>query len=291
MDKLIYGFSKFKGISLIYADVTEAAKSLEQKHLSGPTASRFLGQALAVASILSADLGDKDERVSIQVRVDGPIGGCVADASREGNLRGYTQMKILNDFDEKPDTKISDVLGKAGQFTVIRSNSRMMLENEQLRCDPFNFNFALARYYNDRKRQPTAVEIVSKCHNFNIERAVGLKMSRMNEGISEDFVPLLEKFNDHSIEKALSLNVDIKTLANTLGLEDLQIIESRPLTAKCTCSREKVLYSVSCLPAEELQEILEKHEEPEVTCHFCSTTYHVTAPEVVAMLREKQEKK
>ena len=40
-----------------------------------------------------------------------------------------------------------------------------------------------------------------------------------------------------------------------------------------------------------LTEIIEKREEPEVTCHFCSTTYKVKTEEVVALLRKKQEKK
>ena len=60
MDQFVYGYSKSKGISLTYVDVTEAAKKLEQKHLSGPTAGRFLAEALASVAVLSADLGDKD---------------------------------------------------------------------------------------------------------------------------------------------------------------------------------------------------------------------------------------
>ncbi len=290
MDQLIYGFSKSKGISLTYVDVTEAAKKLEQKHLSGPTAGRFLAEALASVAILSADLGDKDEKISLQVRVTGPVGGCVTDASREGNLRGYSQIKILNDFDSKETTEIKEIVGEAGELTVIHSNSRKMLESQQIRCDPFNFKYAIARYYNDRKSIPTAIEIVAKSQDYKIDKAYALRMSRTSEGKSEDFVPLLERFNDHSIEKALAQNVDLKTLAKSLGLDDLQIIESRPLTANCTCSYEKVVNSVSCLPVEDLTEIIEKREEPEVTCHFCSTTYKVKTEEVVALLRKKKEK-
>lgn len=287
MDQLIYAFSPSKGVSLTYVDVTEAAKKLEQKHLSGPAAGRFLGESLVAAAIFSADLGDKDEKVSVQVRVTGPVTGCVADAGRDGNLRGYTQIKLLKEYDEKEDSKVCDIVGDAGEMTVIRHNSRMMLDNQQIRCDPFVFKYAIARYYNDKKHQPTGVEVVVKSQNFYIERACGLRMTRNQEGTSEDFVPMLEKMNDHTIEKALAQNVDIKTIAKSLGLDDLQIIECRPLTANCTCSREKVVYSISCFPVEELTEIIEKREEPEVTCHFCSTTYRIKTEEVVALLRNK----
>ena len=291
MDQLVYGFSKTKNISLTYVDVTEAAKKLEQKHLSGPTAGRFLGEALASVALLSADLGNKDERISLQVRVTGPIGGCVTDASREGNLRGYSQIKILNDYDSKESTELKEIVGEAGELTVIHSNSRTMLDSQQIRCDPFNFKYAIARYYNDRKAVPTAVEIVVKSHDFKLDKAYAIKMSRTSEGKSEDFVPLLERFNDHTIEKALAQGVDIRTIAKCLDLDDIQIIENRPLTANCTCSHEKVVNSVACLPIEDLTEIIEKREEPEVICHFCNTTYKVKTEEVVALLRKKQENK
>ena len=286
MDQLIYAFSPTKNISLTYADVTEAAKKLEKKHLSGPAAGRFLGELLAASAIVSADLGDKDEKVSIQVRVTGPVTGGVADVTRDGNLRGYTQIKLIKEFDEKEDSKVSDIVGDAGEMTVIRHNSRMMLENKQIRCDPFVFKHALARYYNDKK-QPTGIEIVAKSQNFYLDRVCGLRITRNAEGNCEDFVPMLEKLNDHTIEKALAQNVDIKEIAKCFGLEDLKIVECRPLTANCTCSREKVIYSISCLPVEELTEIIEKREEPEVSCHFCSTTYRIKTEEVVAMLRNK----
>ena len=166
-----------------------------------------------------------------------------------------------------------------------------MIDCQQIRCDPFNFKYAVARYFNDKKGCPTAIEIVVKSQDFSLDKAYALKMSRTNQGKSEDFVPLLERFNDHTIEKALSQGVDIKTIAKSLGLDDIQIIESRPLTANCTCSYEKVVNSVSCLPIEDLTEIIEKREEPEVTCHFCSTTYKVKTEEVVALLRNKKDNK
>ena len=216
MDQLIYAFSPSKNVSLTYADVTESAKNLEKKHLSGPAAGRFLGESLVAAAILSADLGDKDEKVSVQVRVTGPVTGSVSDAGRDGNLRGYTQIKLIKEFDEKEDSKVSDIVGEAGEMTVIRHNSRMMLDNQQIRCDPFVFKYALARYYNDKKNQPTGVEIVVNSQNFYINRACGLRMTRTAEGKSEDFVPMLEKLNDHTIEKALAQNVDIKAIANRI---------------------------------------------------------------------------
>lgn len=289
MDQLFYGYSKEKMISLTFADVTESAKSLEKKHLSGPTAGRFLGEALVSAALLSVNLGNEDERISLQVQVNGPIGGCLVDASKNGNLRGYTMIKILNDLDHSDSTPLQQALGDTGALTFIHSSRTSVISQYQISCNPMNLRHGLARYFNDHQQKPTAIEISATSRDHYLHRAVGICMSRFPEGQSENFIPLLERFNDKTIEKALAQAVDINILSNMLGLTDMVILERRVLAAKCSCSHEKVLYSISCLPVEELEEILEQKEIPEVTCHFCSSSYHVGTAEVARLLREKKE--
>lgn len=289
MDNLLCAFSPSKQIEIAYADVTEAAKLLEQKHLSGPTAGRCLGKALAAAALLSAELGDDDERLSVQAQVNGPLGGFLVDASKIGNLRGYTTIKILNEYDHTDSADLKDVVGDVGALTIIRSNGRKIISQSQIECSPLNLCHALARYYNNNKNKPTAIEIIASSQNHYLHRAVGICVSRLPEGKSEDFVPVLERFNDKTIQKALMQNVDIDVLNKLLGVDDFKIVVHRELTAKCTCSREKVLYSISCLPIEELEEIIEKKECPEVTCHFCSTAYRIDTTEVARLMRERQQ--
>jgi molecular chaperone Hsp33 len=153
-----------------------------------------------------------------------------------------------------------------------------------------NLRHALARYFNDHLQKPTAIEISATSRDHYLHRAVGICMSRLPEGSSEDFVPLLERFNDHTIQKALAQAVDINIMSQLLGLEDLQIVERRVLSSKCTCSREKVIYSISCLPINELEEILEQKERPEVTCHFCSNTFRIEPAEIARLIIEKKDR-
>ncbi len=289
MDQLFYGFSKEKMISLTFADVTESAKTLEKMHLSGPTAGRFLAEALVSVALLSATLGNEDERISIQAQVSGPIGGCLVDCSRAGNLRGYTNHKILNEFDGSDSTPLEKALGDAGALTFIHSNRRTVISQQQMSCSPLNLRHALARYFNDSLQKPTAIEISATSRDHYLHRAVGICMSRLPEGASEDFVPLLERFNDRTIQKALAQAVDITLMSQLIGLEDLTIVERRVLSAKCTCSREKVIYSISCLSLTELEEILEQKERPEVTCHFCSNTFRIEPAEIARLIIEKKE--
>lgn len=287
MDQLLYGFSKKKNISLTYVDVTNAAKELERKHLSGPTAGRFLAQALVAIAIMSSDLGQPDERLALQAQVSGPMGGCFVDVSKSGNLRGYTNAKILNEFDGKENVSLDLPLGNTGTITFTHSSRLGIISQQQIICAPMNLCHALARYFNDIQQKPTAIEISAISRDYHIYHAVGLRMTRFPEGKPEDFVPLLEKFNDKTIKKALAQSVDIMVLSKMLGLNDMKIIEQRLFSSKCTCSREKVLYSISCLPLDELEEIIEKKENMDVYCHFCSQLYTIKTEEIAHILRKK----
>ncbi|MFZ5950792.1 MAG: Hsp33 family molecular chaperone HslO [Candidatus Rifleibacteriota bacterium] len=289
MDQLLYGFSKEKMISLTYVDVTEAARELERKHLSGPTAARFLAEALAAIAIMSSDLGQEDEKLALQAQVNGPLGGCFVDVSKAGNLRGYTNAKILNEFDGIENIALDQSLGESGSITFTHSTRLGIISQHQIICNPMNLRHGLARYFNDFHQKPTAIEISATSRDHHVHHAVGLRMTRLPEGLSEDFVPLLERFNDKTIQKALAQSVDILVMSEMLGLTDLKIIEQRTLSAKCTCSREKVLYSISCLPVEELQEMIAKKENPDVYCHFCSQLFTIKPEEIARLLREKTD--
>lgn len=290
MDQLLYGFSKEKMISLTYVDVTEAARELERKHLSGPTAGRFLAEALAAIAIMSSDLGQEDEKLALQAQVSGPMGGCFVDATKSGNLRGYTNAKILNDYDGIENMALDQSLGESGAITFTHSTRLGIISQQQIVCTPMNLRHGLARYFNDFQQKPTAIEISATSREHRLHHAVGLRMTRLPEGLSEDFVPLLERFNDKTIRKALAQSVDIMVMSELLGLKDLKIVEQRTLSCKCTCSHEKVLYSISCLPIDELEEMIEKKECPDVYCHFCSRLFSISTEEVARLLREKREK-
>lgn len=291
MDQFLYGYSKEKMISLTFVDVTDTAKLLERKHLSGPTAGRFLGESLVAVSMLSSNLGDEHEKVSLQMKVNGPIGGCFVEASKDGSLRGYTSQKILNDFDGVKATPMKEIFGESGSITIIRSDKSRVLAQDTLSCNPPNIKHGVARYFNEIQKKPTGIEIISTSLNHYLHRATGIMITRLPEGKSEDFVPMLEKFNDKTIAKSFEQLMDINQVSKLIGMTDLQIIESRPLKFRCTCSHEKVVYSVSCLPIDELKDLLESGESPEVTCHFCNETYRVSKTELTQIIRKKANNK
>jgi molecular chaperone Hsp33 len=68
-----------------------------QRHGTSPTASAALGRALTGALMLGRTYKDL-ERITLQFRCDGPVGGITAEASAHGAVRGY----VTNPAAERP---------------------------------------------------------------------------------------------------------------------------------------------------------------------------------------------
>ena len=108
-------------ISLVCADCTTAAGQLARGHLSGPTASHYLAQALAGVALLGAETSEDDETVTLRLDCAGPLEGFLVECTAAGTLRGYTKKKVLDGFDGLGAPKDAKVLGETGTFEIIRS--------------------------------------------------------------------------------------------------------------------------------------------------------------------------
>ena len=120
-DERIQALDPATKLSVVLCDCTAAAGALARAHLSGPTASHYLAQALAGVTLLGAETSQDEETVTFRLDCPGPLGGFLVEATAAGTLRGYTKQKILNDFDGLGAPKDAQVLGESGTFEIIRS--------------------------------------------------------------------------------------------------------------------------------------------------------------------------
>ncbi len=289
MDKIERGISESSGLRFVYVDVTATAKILEERHLSGPASSFVLGEGLIAAALLSTNLKTKGERISFQLRVDGPLKGLCVEANDEGGLRGYTDIKIIDVVDEMIDPHISKILGNQGLLGIVHSNEKKMLSSGQINIEPPRVKTAIARYFNHSEQVPTAIEFFTEMKDFHVNKMKGLMVQKMPGADTESFVEILELFNSGSIKKALSKSKQLLDFLKITGLDDLTLLKSSPLNFSCHCSYEKSVAILHTLPEHDLKEMLKEKKSQKVICHFCGETYNVKESDLAMILLEKSD--
>ena len=289
MDCLKHAISNKYGLSFIYVDVSETAATLEQKHLNGPATGVLLGQSIVGSALLSSRLKGALERVTFQVKTDGPIGGIIVDTGCDGLIRGYTDVKLLADFDGVEDTNENKVLGGSGVLSVIRSDEKGTIYSGQVSLSPPEIKKLAAKYLNQSEQVPTGVEIFSKMHDFKIAKMTGIMVQKLPGADTEKFVHVLEKFDDGSVSELLENFKEIIEFSELFEIDDLKLISEKELKFGCRCSYEKSLSIMGSLEMVELQGIIERKEDQKVTCHFCGETYKLKWENLQSVLLDKAD--
>lgn len=289
MDRLERGICNKYGLRIVYADVSETAAALEKRHLSGPVCSEILGQALVAVTLLSSDLKGKTERISFQLKVDGPVKGLFVEAGEDGRLRGYTDAKLLENFDGEENVAMKDVLGLHGKLNVIHSNDKGIIYSGQVSIESPDIRTAVARYLKISQQVPSGAEIYSVMSDHFVDRMTGIIVQKMPGADTEKFVEILELFEKGEVKEHLEKSDGLGSFGTLFNLPDLSVLDTRELRFGCNCSHKKSLGIMGSLNSYELQEIIKKNETQKVTCHFCGETYTLKPDEISTAFLSKAD--
>ena len=284
MDRLVKGLAGTKGIRFLFVDVTATCGTLVERHEAGRMAGIVMGQGLAAAALLAADSDDPEECTSVQLMMDGPLGGLMVEATGERTLRGYVHRKLLGDLDQAGTLDPEQVLGTSGAMNVICSVPGKVVYSGQVDATPPEVRSALARYYNRSQQTPSAVELLA---DPEAGRVFGLVAQKMPDGDTLEFVGVLEKFNDGSVARFLEkMNSEDDPWIPFAGL-DVDTVDTSKLSFACRCSPERATGALAALSIEELRETIDGPGTHEVTCHMCSQTYVLEQSVLLDVLFEK----
>ena len=250
-------FDAGRRVAVAVVDVTGVAQALARSHLCGPTAAHYLARGLAAAALLGAETSDPEESVVVQERFSGPLGGLNVECTAAGALRGYTEKKILDDFDGLGRPKDSQVLGDR-RVQVTRSVPGRILSQ--------GVAASLGEYLSEslQRRAVIATE-ASVSDDVEVLLARGVMIEAMPDAP-----------DDSALRVRLgSLAMSSRTLLRKLGLEKAELRRTTPLVFACRCSPERAAATLAALTDDERAAM---PPAVDVTCHMCGKTYSVAVP-------------
>ena len=274
-DERIQALDPATKLAVVLCDCTAAARDLARAHLSGPTASYYLAQALAGVSLLGAEMSQDEETVTLRLDCPGPLGGFLVEATAAGTLRGYTKLKVLNDFDGLGAPKDAQVLGETGTFEIIRSVPGTILASGAVAvgkkvgvADGLDAFFAQSL----QRRVRTAVAAAAGDDGVPVY-ARGALVECPPDGDAAAFAAVAETFASGAVQKALATaTVSARTLLKKLGLPQAEVRRTDPLSFACRCSAERAEAMLAAIPEAERAAL---PPQIDVTCHMCGRTWTV----------------
>ena len=274
-------------LSVVLCDCTAAAGALARAHLSGPTASHYLAQALAGVTLLGAETSQDEETVTFRLDCPGPLGGFLVEATAAGTLRGYTKQKILNDFDGLGAPKDAQVLGESGTFEIIRSVPGTILASGAVavgspvvgsprrgdRSGTFVAQGLDAFFAQSlQRRVRTAVAAVAGDDGVPVY-ARGALVECPPDGDAAAFEQVAAAFESGAAQKALAAaSVSPRTLLKKLGLPQAELRGTDPISFACRCSAARAEAMLAALPEAERAAL---PPQLDITCHLCGRTWTV----------------
>jgi len=259
------------------------------RHETTPVATAALGRALTAAALLGALLKGK-ETVTLRIIGDGPLGGVIADADAEGNVRGYVKNPRVDlPLKEASKLDVGAAIGRRGFLHVTRDLG--LKEPYTGSCPLVSGEIAedLARYFAHSEQIPSACALGVRVNREGVVAAGGLLVQ---------VLPGTEDLED----KARMLEENLKGLGAVSSLieegaspEDLvamatrgvptRILGAQEVRFRCRCSRERIEEVLVSLPPEQLAELLSTREGSsesliEACCHFCRERYRFRPEEL-----------
>ena len=272
-DLLQTGGSVRQGIRWCHADVTDSARALAQAHLCGPTAALVLGEALAGVALLSYELTLPEETLAIHLRVKGPIQGVVVEAARDGALRGYPQVKILNDLDGSEEVLSAPALGQAGEAQILRSVPGRLVSRAAIDAAPPAVEKIVNRYLNHSLQRTAFAVILALPYVDGVDLARAVLVECPPGGDRRAFARLRARVEDGSLAEALEMADGAQGFREEIGLPDIDAEPPRPLRFACRCSPERAQAALAALKPEELRDMAAAGRPADIFCHLCGRHY------------------
>ncbi|MEW4372796.1 Hsp33 family molecular chaperone HslO [Paenibacillus kandeliae] len=286
-DRLIRGIALGGKIRAFAIRSTELVEELRRRHDTWPTATAALGRTLSTAAMMGAMLKG-EEKLTLQVKGNGPLGQIVTDANAKGEVRGY----VDNPHVHLPSNAMGklDVAGAVGTEGFVYVIKDLGLKEPYRGSVPIvsgELGEDFTYYFATSEQTPSAVGVGVLVNTDNSVIVAG--------GFIIQLLPGLNDAEIDSIEKALSTLPPVTTLLEQ-GLEledmlrkilpDVEIMDQMDIVFNCACSRERVEQTLVSLGEYELTQLIEEDGQAEVVCHFCNEKYQFNREDLEQILAE-----
>lgn len=284
MNKLIRGLACEGRVSVMVVDTTNMSNEAQKRHDMWPTATATLSRTMSIASMMGAQLKNKKEKISIQIKGDGEIKSVYVDVNGEGHVRGFVgKPHVHYQYNDTGKLAVGVAVGRNGILTVTKDLGLKEKFSGQVELQSGEIGDDFAYYYAVSEQIPSLVALGCLVDVDNrVISSGGILIQLLPDAKEEDIVKC-EALAD-TLKQVSSMFKDqtVEEIANQL-FEDFTLLEEKEVTFKCSCEKSTMKRALLTLEKEERMKLIEEDHGAEIICHWCNEKYHFSEEELIEL--------
>jgi molecular chaperone Hsp33 len=282
-DHLIRAIDRVANIRIVAAVTTQLAAEAARRHELSPAASVALGRALS-SSLLLATLTKGQERVTLQIVGEGPLGSVTTDANGQGEVRGYVLHATAGGSLPAGRPRIAELVGRRGILNVVRDLGLKELYQGQIPLVSGEIDADVEAYLRTSEQVPSALAAEVVLDDAGHIRAAGaVLIQAMPDGDGEVVSAAQQALHAGKLYELLAAGErSAHALADAIyGIRPVEVLGGdRSVRFQCRCSAERIVGTLMLLSIGDLDEMIADPKPTEVVCNFCNTKYQVARNEL-----------
>jgi len=262
-----------------------------------------MGEAMALAATLAGAL--KFTGIfTLQVQSEGAISLLVADVTSDGDLRGYARFDAAKLAEAEADQSQADApvpryLGKGFLAFTVDQGADTERYQGIVELSGATLADCAQAYFEQSEQLETAYLLAARAprdgHGW---KAASLMIQRMPLGPTS---PILtaeeaeENWNRATILLASAKDQELfdadlaapALLHRLYHAEQMELLDPRPLQARCRCSAERVETTLKSFPRSEMEDLKDENGHIVVTCEYCKSSYSFAEGDLDRLYAEK----
>lgn len=267
-----------KKVRVFVIDATNMVTKARKIHNLSNVATAALGRTLMATTIMSNMLKEKEHRITVQIKGDGPLKGIVVCGDNSLKMKAYvTNPNVELPLNEKKKLDVSKAIGK-GYLNVIKDIGLKdpYVGYSELISGEIAEDFAY--YFVTSEQTPCAVSLgVNISKENTVSKAFGYIIEPLPE-CDDNIIDILESINS-SIDSVTNLAIDLESIddiAKTItGDNNIECVEQKIPEFKCDCNEKRIERTIIALGEKEAIDIAKKNNDKlEIACNFCNKVYN-----------------
>ena len=251
---------------------TETVSEVQRRHNTWPIVSAALGRSITASVMMGAMLKGED-KLTVKIEGNGPIGPMIIDANAKGEVRGYaTNPHVHFELNEQGKLDVRAGVGTEGSITIVKDLGMRDMFSGQTPivsgeiAEDFTYYFAVS------EQVPPSVGLGVLVNPDNSIKAAGGFIIQLMPDCDEETITAIEKQLStiepvsKMIEKGYTPE---QILEAVLGEGNVQVLSTLPVKFQCQCSKERFGAAIIGLGIAEIEAMIKEDGKAEAQCHFC----------------------